>query len=146
MNGDTEQAIRDLTARLWALPVADYLGSGAFSRFCREHELWDTWREYRQLSEDKPDLYGGSVMKDAFSRFLAHIFHRRQEEFLSLFARLLADFSRGISCDLPVDDLKAGLLALGYPEQAIDHALFSLRVRQTVEPDEPCCPPKKRSS
>jgi hypothetical protein len=140
MKGDTEQAIRELTAWVWTLPLADYLGSGAFFRFCREHGLWDTWQEYLRLSEDKPYLYGDSVLKDAFSRFLDHILHRRQDEFLPLFARLLADFSRGISCDLPLDNLKPGLLSLGYPEQAIDHALFSLRAGQTVEPDDSCCP------
>ena len=140
MNDDAKQTIKELTAQLWALPIGDFLASGEFSRFCHEHDLYDEWREYLRLSQDRPDLYGGSVLKNAFTRFLYHIYHTRKEVFLSLFTRMMAEFSRNISCSLPVDDLKRGLLLLGYPEAETDHALFILRVRQEVLPaGEKCC-------
>jgi hypothetical protein len=133
MDDDRKQIFRDLAARLWVLPMEDYLASEEFSLFCRDHDLGDAWKEFLELSRDEPDLYGGSVLRNTLSLFLSHIFHNRPEEFLSLFARLLGDFSRGISCALPVDDIKPFLLILGYPEVAIDHALFSLRVRQEAD-------------
>ncbi|RPI39830.1 MAG: hypothetical protein EHM53_04280 [Methanoregulaceae archaeon] len=133
MDDDRSQTFRELTALLGALPIGDYLVSEDFSRFLRNHDLEDAWNEYLVLSRDKPDLYGDSVIKNAFSLFLSHIFHRRREMFLSLFSGLLADFSRGIPCTLPVDDIKPFLLLLGYPEAAIDHTLFSLRVRQKAD-------------
>jgi hypothetical protein len=143
MDDDGNQIFVELTARLGALPIVDYLASEEFSRFTRAHDLEDAWNEYLVLSRDKPGLYGETVEKNAFSLFLSHIFHRRQEMFLSLFAGLLADFSRGISCTLPVDEIKPFLLILGYPEGAIDHALFSLRITQKAneKPDHTCCPP-----
>jgi hypothetical protein len=138
MGDDTLQAMKELAARLSALPVDEYLASDEFRRFCREHDLWDTWREYLRLEEDRPDLYGRSVRETAFSLFLSHVFNNRKEEFLYLVAALLADFSKRISAVLPVDELKADLLLLGYPESELDHSLFLLRGRQRVVagPDE----------
>lgn len=145
MNDDTKQTMKELTAQLWALPVADYLVSEEFSRFCHAHDLYDEWREYLRLSEDRPDLYGGSVLKSAFTRFLYHLYHMKKDAFPSLFTRMMADFSRNISCSLPVDDLKRSLLLLGYPEAETDHALFILRVRQEVTPaGETCCTGEKK--
>lgn len=148
MDDDVQQTLRELTAWLWVLPVEDYLASDEFTRFCREHDLSDAWREYLRLSEDRPDLYGRSVVRSAFSLFLHHILHRRKEEFLHLFSALMADFSKGISCDLPVDDIKSALLLLGYSESELDHALFLLRVRQRTVPgqDTTCCTPEKKET
>jgi hypothetical protein len=146
MSDDTGQAMKELAARLRALPIEEYLASEEFRGFCREHDLWDTWREYLRLEEDRPDLYGRSVMENAFSLFLSHVFNNRKEEFLHLFAGLLADFSKRISCNLPVDDLKADLLLLGYPESELDHSLFLLRGPQGVVagPDGTCNAPGKK--
>ena len=68
------------------------------------------------------------------------MYNTRKEVFPALFTRMMADFSRNISCSLPVDNLKRSLLLLGYPEVETDHALFTLRVRQEVTPPaEECC-------
>jgi hypothetical protein len=119
---DTEKTIKELTAKLWAFPLEDYLSSEHFLLFCREQDLGDAWSEYLELSRDKPELYGGSVIRNAFVLFLHHIFHSRQKEFPALFARLLRDFSRGISCMLPFEDLKFDLVLLRYSDQEIEHA------------------------
>jgi hypothetical protein len=143
MNADVKRILTDLAARLWVLPLEDYLSSEEFTRFCREYEIGDAWQEYRELSWDRPDLYGDSVTQQAFILFLDHIFHKRPAEFLSLFTGLLEDFSRGISCDLPVDDIRSSLLLLGYPKSTTDPALFILRVKQKMEPSDSCCPSGK---
>jgi len=119
MPQDTAKTIRELTAKLWAFPIEDYLSSENFLLFCREQDLGDAWSEYLELSRDKPDLYGSTVIKNAFVLFLHHIFHSRQKEFPALFARLLMDFSREISCVLPLDDLKSNLALLGYSDEEI---------------------------
>jgi hypothetical protein len=135
MGDDTIQPFRELTAQLWALPIYEYLASEDFSRFCSKHDLGDPWIQFLELSRDKPDLYGGTVIRNAFSLFLYHIFHSRPEEFLHLFCGLLVDFSGGISCELPVDGLKKDLLLLGYPERELDHVLFILRVKEHIAPE-----------
>lgn len=145
MSDDAKQTMKELTTTLWALPLGDYLVSGDFSRFCRQNDLYDAWREYLRFSQDRPDLYGSSVLKNAFTLFLYHIYNTRKEIFPSLFTRMMAEFSRTISCSLPVDDLKRSLLLLGYPEIETDHALFSLRVRQEITPPrEECCAGEKK--
>jgi hypothetical protein len=86
------------------------------------------------------------VKENAFSLFLSHVFNNRKEEFLHLFAGLLADFSKRILYGLPLDDLKDDLMLLGYPESEIDHSLFLLRGRQRVVagPDESRNAPGKK--
>lgn len=145
MGNDTRQTMKELTAVLFTLPAGDYLVSEEFRYFCHEHDLWDPWREYLRHSQDHPDLFGIAVYKHAFTEFLYHEYHARKEVFLTLFAGLMADFSRGLSCPLPVDELKRGMLLLGYSEEKVDHAFFILRIRQEAPPAmEECCPnPRK---
>ncbi len=141
MGDDSRQTMKEITAQIFTLPAAEYLASDEFSYFCREHDLWDPWREYLRHAQDRADLFGISVYKHAFTDFLYHMYRGRKEVFLSLFTGLMVDFSRGLSCPLPVDDLRRGMLLLGYSENAIDHAFFILRIRQ--EPSPPpsgdCC-------
>jgi hypothetical protein len=146
MRDDANKNMKELTDRLWELPIGEYLVSEKFTAFRQEHDLDDEWREYLRYSQDRPDLYGGSVIKNTFSQFLCHIFQSQNKRFLSLFSHLLADFSRGLSCPLPVNDVKASLLSLGYPEGEIDRALFTLRVEQEIipEPAEDCCTAERK--
>lgn len=148
MTRETKNTIQDLTARLWGQPLREYLVSEDFARFCRERDLSDEWSRSLGLSGDKPDLYGDSVERDAFFQFLNHLYHHRVNEFLFLFSHLLADYSRGLSCDLPVDDIRSFLLLLGYPAERIDPALFVLRIKQVPDPDTPadCCRARDNSS
>jgi hypothetical protein len=135
MPHDTEKTMKDLAAPLWAFPLEDYLASEHFLLFCREHNLEDPWKEYLELSRDIPELYGSAVIKNAFVRFLHHIFHNRPNEFPALFTRLLRDFSRGISCVLPVDNLKSDLMHLGYSHLEIDNAFSCLNAGGTGTPE-----------
>jgi len=116
---DTEKTMKELAGRLWVFPLADYLSSESFLVFCRQYDLEDRWKEYLELSRDIPELYGNAVIKNAFVRFLHHIYSSRPGEFLSLFALLMRDFSGRISCTLPVDDLRSDLLHLGYSDREI---------------------------
>jgi hypothetical protein len=131
-----EPAIREIMDILWTLPIGDYLTSEDFSRFCREHALGDDWNEYLQLSMDRPDLYGPAVIKDAFSHFLGHLFHSRQNEFLHLFGLLLAAFRRRMTCGLPLDKLERELLLLGYPEQEIRKIFRHPGRERTAAPED----------
>jgi hypothetical protein len=127
MNQDPEKTMKGITVRLSAFPLEEYLSSEQFSRFCREHDLGDAWKEYLELSEDRPELYGKAVKENAFVKFLLHIFHGRPGEFPRLFTLLLSGFSREISRELPVNDLKKDVHLLGYSRKEIDHAFSNLR-------------------
>jgi hypothetical protein len=116
MQPDTEKIIRGMTARLSAFPLEEYLSSESFRRFCQEHDLEDTWREFLEVSEDRPDLYGNRVKENALVKFLVHIFHGRPGEFPKVFARLLISFSREISQTLPLAGLNEDLQRLGYSQ------------------------------
>ena len=120
MAEDTEKSIKSLAAILFTFPIEDYLSSENFLLFCREQGLEDIWKEYLGFSRDRPDLYGKTVIKNAFVLFLHHIYRGRPGEFLNLFTLFLVDFSREISQVLPVDDLKKDLTSLGYSDEEID--------------------------
>ncbi|AGB03778.1 hypothetical protein [Methanoregula formicica] len=134
MTQEVRETIGEMISLLWARSFEDYLSSSAFIRFLLDHELCDEWRKYLELGRDNPALYGSSVWNYAFTRFLEHLHHHLPERFLFLFSRLLADFSRGISCDLPVDEIRSALLRLGYPAQKIDTALIVLKKTQVPDP------------
>ena len=65
----TEKTIKRLAGHLFTYPLEDYLSSENFLIFCRKYDLADAWKEYLVLSRDRPDLYGGSVIKNAFVLF-----------------------------------------------------------------------------
>jgi len=117
---DTEKTMKELAGRLWEFPIEGYLSSENFLRFCRQYDLEDRWNEYLALSRDIPEFYGSAVIKNAFVRFLHHIYSSRPREFLSLFALHMRDFSGKNSCTLPVGDLRSDLLLPGYSLQEID--------------------------
>jgi hypothetical protein len=122
----TKKILKELTARLGEFSFKEYLSSEHFLRFCREHDLEDHWKDMLELSYDTPGLYGSSVIKNAFILFLDRIFYTRKDEFPALFARLMMEFCRWNTCDLPLDDLKTDLVHLGYSDQEISNE-FSFR-------------------
>jgi hypothetical protein len=127
MPRDTRKAIKRLTALVFTCPVEVYLASKKFTDFCRKHDLCDAWKEYLELSQDEPDLYGNAVTKNAFGLFLHHIFHSRPDEFLTLFIDFLLEFSHAISCVIPVENLKKDLKDLGYSDRDLEAELSGLR-------------------
>jgi len=124
---DTKKTIARVAARLFTFSVEDYLVSEDFSRFCREHDLDDIWKESLDLSRDRPDLYGDATIKNAFIEFLHHAFRKRPEEFPELFIRFLTGFTREISRPLPLDDLKKDLTALGCPAEDLERKFLELK-------------------
>jgi hypothetical protein len=126
MPQDTENTIRELAAHMFAFPLEDYLLSEDFSRFCREQDLADAWREYLEIARDMPELYGSAVTKHAFVLFLRHIVHGRPGEFPALLGSLLAGLSEGFSSKLPIDNLKKDLRRLGYSDEESDRAFSFL--------------------
>jgi hypothetical protein len=127
MDRDSKKIIQGLTEHVFTLPVEDYLASEKFADFCRKHDLSDAWKEYLELSQDTPDLYGRAVTKNAFGLFLHHIFHSRPDEFLEMVAHLLAGLSREISDPLLPDELKKDLVDLGYSDRDLETAFFSFQ-------------------
>ena len=127
MPRDTKKTIGQLAARLSSGPLEEYLSSEDFLLVCRNHDLEDTWKEYLELSRDRPDLYGDSVMKTALVLFLHHIFHHRQDEFPALFTRFLTGFSHVMHQPLPLDALKKDLIDLGYPGKEVEKKFAVLR-------------------
>ena len=127
MPPDTEKTIKRLAVHLFSFPLEEYLFSADFFSFLQEYDLGDAWKEYLVFSQDKPDLYGGAVTKNAFGLFLHHIFHSRPGEFLQLFTCFLIGFEHAISQALPVDDLKKDLTALGYSDEDIDKEFSKMK-------------------
>jgi hypothetical protein len=130
MPQDTKKIIKRLTARLFTLPIEDYLSSENFSSFCRDHDLSDAWREKLEFSRDTPSLYGDAVIENAFVLFLHLIFHYRPNEFLKLFTHFLIGFSQEIAQPLPVNDLKKDLMDLGYSDKDIETEFSVLRANE----------------
>jgi hypothetical protein len=143
MDEDTKKIIGRMALRLFALFPESYLVSEHFSRFFREQDLDDAWKESLERSRDRPDLYGDAVIKNAFELFLQHMVHSRPDEFPALLSRVLTGFSHGIYPPLPLDDLKKDLMDLGYPAEdlkekfSVLHASEEeqLKRRTTVCPD-----------
>jgi hypothetical protein len=127
MPPDTEKTIKRLAAHLFSFPLEKYLFSEDFFGFLQEYDLGDAWNEYLVFSQDRPDLYGDAVTKNAFGLFLHHIFHSRPGEFLPLFTCFIIGFSQAISQALPVDDLKKDLMVLGYSDEDIDNEFSNLK-------------------
>jgi hypothetical protein len=127
MPQDTKIPIQRLTDRLFTLPVGNYLVSEQFSLFCRQYDLEDLWKEYRVLSRDKPELYGHFVIKNAFVRFLHHIFHSRPDQFLEIFTQFLFSLSQETSQPLPLVGLKKDLMDLGYSDGDLETEFSMLR-------------------
>lgn len=130
MHQDTNKPIKRLAARLFTLPIGNYLVSENFSLFCRQHDLEDLWKEYRVLSRDMPELYGHFVIENAFVRLLHHIFHSRPNEFLEVVTHFLSSFSQEISDPLPLDDLKKDLIDLGYSDRDLETEFSVLRMNE----------------
>ena len=130
MDEDTKKIIGRMALRLFALFPESYLVSEHFSRFFREQDLNDAWKESLERSRDRPDLYGDAVIKNAFVLFLLHIVHNRPDEFPALLGRFLTGLSREIYQPLPLDDLKMDLADLGYPAQDLEKKFSVLRAEE----------------
>lgn len=136
MQKTQKKIIGRIAERLFSFPVGPYLSSENFSRFCRREDLDDIWSESLALSRDRPDLFGDSVIKNAFAEFLYHIFYRRPEEFPVLFVRFLSGLSPEIGRHLSLADLKNDLTDLGYPAESLVK-IFSVMKVDTADRRNP---------
>jgi hypothetical protein len=125
MTADTRILIGRIYTHLFPLNIGDYLSSDQFSLFCKNHDLEDTWKQYLVESQDRPDLYGAGVIKNAFTLFLHHVFHSRHEEFPAMLTDFLNSISNWASHPLPVDELKRDLRKLGYSDSEIENTFLT---------------------
>jgi len=123
MNGTNPIPMGQLYTHLLPLNITDFLESDHFSFFLKNHGLEDTWKQFLVESQNRPDLYGASVGKNAFTLFLLHVFHSRHEEFLSIITDFFKSISLWSSLLLPVGELKYDLQNLGYSDKETD-AIF----------------------
>ena len=114
MTLDSRKIIGQLSAHLLDLEIARYLVSEHFTRFCRERNIDDIWKEDLDFSRDKPNLYGDDVVKNAFLHFLEHIYQSRKDEFLGILAVLIRE-SSGIRPEPAFfREINQDLIRLGY--------------------------------
>jgi hypothetical protein len=132
MQGETEEPVKKLADHLFTLPIEDYLWSENFALFCRQNDIEDIWKEYLDLSRARPDIYGKFVIKNTLILFLHHIFHSRPDEFVDVFTRFPSRYSHEINVPLPLDDLKADLLDLGYSHDNLDTPFSVLKAEEAV--------------
>ena len=120
MLGTDQIAAGQIYTHLLPLKIGEYLESYQFSLFLKNHDLDDAWKQFLVESQDKPDLYGDSVEKNAFTSFLLHVFHSRHKEFPAIVSAFFKSIATGCSHLLPVSDLKHDLQDLGYSEHETD--------------------------
>jgi hypothetical protein len=123
MHEKNKIAVGQIYTHLLPLQIGKYLDSDQFSLFLKKHGLEDAWKQFLVESQDRPDLYGASVGRNAFIVFLLHVLHRYPEKFPGV----VRDFFRSIapwsSHPLPVFELKRDLQNLGYSENEV-YTLF----------------------
>src|SRR5208337_2846618 len=81
MPQDPHKALRLIADHMIRQAIGDYLVSGKFSRFCREHDIAEIWGGLLGSTDGKPELYGSDVIRNAFFVVLVHICRVRKEEF-----------------------------------------------------------------
>jgi hypothetical protein len=114
MNSTRKEPVAHLYAHLLALNIREYLESDRFSLFLKNHGLEDAWKQFLAESQDMPDLYGEGVGENAFTLFLSHVFHSRNEEFPTIMRDFFSSIATWSSHLLPVGELRQDLHNLGY--------------------------------
>jgi len=129
MPPDTKEIITRLFTLLSKLPLDAYLSSENFAVFCRVHGLADTWKEHLESSQDRPDLYGKDITRNAFILFFHHLFQTRPSEFLGLLTGFLRDFSQWNAYPIPVDAIKEACIHLGFSDNTVEDEFIKIRDR-----------------
>jgi hypothetical protein len=108
--------------------MGNYLLSDHFSLFCREHNLSEIWDGLLGFSRDKPELYGGDIIRDAFFQLLQHICRGRRKEFLEILIGLLADYSKISLKSNLVPTIKQDLIRPGYSLKEVEVMISTMDV------------------
>ena len=124
MHEKNQIAVGQIYTHLLPLQIGKFLVSDQFSRFLKNQDLEDTWKQFLVESQDRPDLYGASVRKKAFTLFLLHVFHSRHQEFLSAVSVFFRSIATWSSQPLPVGELKRDLQNLDYSENEVNMIFF----------------------
>jgi hypothetical protein len=124
MQQDPRKTISVLVDHIFSPGMVDYLQSPKFTRFSREHDIEDPWKEALWYSTDKPDLYGDAVIKSAFLLTLRHLYSSRRDEFPEILAALLADFSDKYPGPAFVSEVIGNLVLMDYPGKEMDGLFF----------------------
>jgi hypothetical protein len=74
MHEKNQIIVGQIYTHLLPLQIGKFLESDQFSRFLKNQDLEDTWKQFLVESQDRPDLYGASVGKIAFILFLLSVF------------------------------------------------------------------------
>ena len=124
MHEKNQIAVDQIYTHLLPLQIGKYLESDQFARFLKNQDLEDAWKQFLVESQDRPDLYGSSVRKNAFTAFLLHVFHRYHEKFPGVGRDFFKSIAQWSSHPLPVFELKCDLQNLGYSEYEINTLFF----------------------
>jgi hypothetical protein len=126
MPKDTQKALRLISDRMIRQGMGNYLVSGKFSRFCREHDIADIWGGLLGLSDGKPELYGSDVIRNAFFLLLEHIYRGRRAELPKIIAGILADYEKKTPDASFVPAIKQDLIYLGYSMEDVDDSFKTM--------------------
>lgn len=124
MHEKNQITVGQIYTHLLPLPIGKYLESDQFSLFLKNHDLEDAWKQFLVESQDRPDLYGTSVRKNAFILFLLHVFHRYHEKFPGVVRDFFKSIATWSSHPLPAFELKRDLQNLGYSENEVNILFF----------------------
>jgi hypothetical protein len=120
MPQDSQKIIRQLSDHIVTPDFEDYLLSEQFTRFCREHDIEDIWEEELDMSREKPYLYGGDTIHEAFFWTLQHLYQKKKDEFPRILAGFLADFSGSYPVPSFFYEISEDLIRLGYSKKEVE--------------------------
>jgi hypothetical protein len=126
MPQDQQQALRRISDHMILQGMGDYLVSEKFSRFCREHEVYEIWGGFLGASGDRPELYGSDKIKNAFFLLLQHICQIRKAEFPKIIAGILADSTKKTADPSFVPTIKQDLIHLGYSIEDVEDSFRTM--------------------
>src|SRR5208337_3598244 len=114
MPQDPHKALRLIADHMIRQAIGDYLVSGKFSRFCREHDIAEIWGGLLGSTDGKPEVYGSDVIRNAFFLLLEHIYRVRKEELPKCGAGICRNYAKKSPDPSFVPAIKQDLIQLGY--------------------------------
>jgi hypothetical protein len=126
MAQDPYKALRLISDHMIRHGMGDYLVSGKFSRFCREHDIAEIWGGLLGSTDGRPELYGNDVTRNAFFLLLEHIYRGRREELPKIIAGILADYAKNTPDSSFVPAIKQDLIHLGYSIEYVEDSFKTI--------------------
>ncbi len=126
MAQDPQKTLMLISDHMIRQGMGDYLASGKFSRFCKEHDIAEIWAGLLGSSDGKPELYGSDVVRDAFFLLLQHIYRGRRVELPKIIAGILADYAKKTADPSLVPAIKQDLVLLGYSMEDVEDSFKTM--------------------